>query len=352
MPIEWFNQLKCNNSPLLYDWIAFLLAFRKKFADPSLIQNADVKLDALKQTGSAHYYLTSFMKLTSHLDMTEQTKIMHFMKGLKPSVKDHLVNIVEQPTTLEAWKPLVISINTNLHQHEIKQCLEKGKKKSQINHSSTFHSPSHLTTPSVSTPITTASSSTSDVISMDVDALSASTPKPHVPDPVYGPKPKLTHITCCSPRHFRKYARNQAISCIWYTTNNELEIWINAISTSPPSDSNILNPLPPKPFPTTPSEMQDEIQKLIFKEFHAYLDIFDLVKVKKLPDHWPYDIAIDIEDGKTPPFGPIYSLSQDEHTALFNYIEEQLAKGFICHSTSPAASPILFVHCKTGNLQL
>ncbi|KAG6855472.1 hypothetical protein H0H87_002357, partial [Tephrocybe sp. NHM501043] len=79
----------------------FVAAFYKKFADSSLILNADTKLDDLKQTGSTHYYLTAFMKLTSHLDMTKETKISCFMKGLKPIVKDHLINIIHQPKTLE-----------------------------------------------------------------------------------------------------------------------------------------------------------------------------------------------------------------------------------------------------------
>ncbi|KAG5716244.1 hypothetical protein E4T56_gene10823 [Termitomyces sp. T112] len=124
----------------------------KKFADPSLIQNTNIKLDALKQIGSAHYYISSFMELASHLDMMEQTKITCFIKGLKSSVKDHLVNIVDCPSTLEAWEPLIISIDTNLYQCEVEHHLENSKKKFQNNYSSTSHFPSHSTTPSVSIP--------------------------------------------------------------------------------------------------------------------------------------------------------------------------------------------------------
>ena len=40
-------------------------------------------------------------------------------------------------------------------------------------------------------------------------------------------------------------------------------------------------------------------------------------------------MVIDIEEGKTPPFGPIYSLSESERKALFEYIETNLKKGFI-----------------------
>ncbi|KAF8752548.1 DNA RNA polymerase [Rhizoctonia solani] len=63
-------------------------------------------------------------------------------------------------------------------------------------------------------------------------------------------------------------------------------------------------------------------------------------------------MKIDLEDGKTPPFGPIYLLTQDERAALANYIDKNLAKGFICRSTSLAASPILFVKRKSSKLCL
>ena len=108
------------------------------------------------------------MELASHLDMTEQTKITWFMKGLKPSIKDHLVNVVNQPLTLEAWEPLVISINTNLHQHKIGKHIESGKKKKD----SDPHPPKFGSTP-ISNP-----SPTSNVVPMNVDAVTTSL-KPH-----------------------------------------------------------------------------------------------------------------------------------------------------------------------------
>ncbi|KAF8700885.1 hypothetical protein RHS03_06604, partial [Rhizoctonia solani] len=69
-----------------------------------------------------------------------------------------------------------------------------------------------------------------------------------------------------------------------------------------------------------------------------------------LPEPY-WDFAL-LEDGKSPPFGPIYLLTQDKCAALANYIEKNLAKGFICCSTSSAASPILFVKRKSGKLCL
>ena len=71
-----------------------------------------------------------------------------------------------------------------------------------------------------------------------------------------------------------------------------------------------------------------------------------------LPEHRPYDCAIELEEGAQPPFGPIYNLSQTELAELRKYINENLAKNFIRHSKSPAGAPILFVKKKDGSLRM
>ncbi|SOV08098.1 uncharacterized protein UDID_17285 [Ustilago sp. UG-2017a] len=91
---------------------------------------------------------------------------------------------------------------------------------------------------------------------------------------------------------------------------------------------------------------------IIPQEYHQYLDVFSRVKANKLPPHRTYDHQIPLEEGKSPPFGPIYSLSEHELKTLREYLEENLAKGFISPSNSPAASPILFVKKKDGSLRL
>lgn len=51
---------------------------------------------------------------------------------------------------------------------------------------------------------------------------------------------------------------------------------------------------------------------IIPQEYHQYLDVFSRVKADKLPPHRTYDHQIPLEEGKSPPFGPIYSLSEHE----------------------------------------
>jgi hypothetical protein len=48
-------------------------------------------------------------------------------------------------------------------------------------------------------------------------------------------------------------------------------------------------------------------------------------------------------DGFKPPFGPLYSLSCPTLEELRCWLDENLSKGFICTSSSPTATPILFV---------
>ena len=62
--------------------------------------------------------------------------------------------------------------------------------------------------------------------------------------------------------------------------------------------------------------------------------------------------AIDLEDGKQPPYGPIYSLSPVELETLKIYIKTHLKTGFIWPSKSPAGAPILFNKKPNGSLRL
>ena len=51
--------------------------------------------------------------------------------------------------------------------------------------------------------------------------------------------------------------------------------------------------------------------------------------------------AIELEEGKQPPFGPIYSLRPVELEILKTYIKTNLANGFIRPSKSPTGALIL-----------
>jgi hypothetical protein len=85
------------------------------------------------------------------------------------------------------------------------------------------------------------------------------------------------------------------------------------------------------------------------EKYKDFVDVFEKINVDQLPAHSPYDCPIDLE-GHSPPLGPIYGLSKSELQALRDYLTENLAKGFVQHSKSPAGTPILFVKKKDGSL--
>ena len=91
---------------------------------------------------------------------------------------------------------------------------------------------------------------------------------------------------------------------------------------------------------------------IIPSEYADFADVFSEESASVLPPHRSYDHRIPLEPGSTPPFGPLYSLSEVELKALDKYIRENLSKGYIQASTSPAGAPILFVKKRDGSLRL
>ncbi|PRP76895.1 retrotransposon nucleocapsid protein [Planoprotostelium fungivorum] len=74
--------------------------------------------------------------------------------------------------------------------------------------------------------------------------------------------------------------------------------------------------------------------------------------VRHLPPHGAHDLKIDLVDGKKPPFGPLYHLSQEELKILQDYIDDMVSRGFIRPSTSSCGAPVLFARKKDGSLRL
>ena len=89
------------------------------------------------------------------------------------------------------------------------------------------------------------------------------------------------------------------------------------------------------------------------REYGKWAHLFEEeTTAKALPRYQPWDHEIELEPGKEPTFGPIYALSEKELKVLREYIDENLKKGFIRESKSPAGYPILFAPKKDGSLRL
>ena len=88
-------------------------------------------------------------------------------------------------------------------------------------------------------------------------------------------------------------------------------------------------------------------------EYSDFADVF----LEKSANVFPKRIganehAIELEKGKQPPYGPIYSLGLVELQILKTYIRTNLSNSFIRASKSPAGAWILFVRKPDGSLRL
>ena len=88
------------------------------------------------------------------------------------------------------------------------------------------------------------------------------------------------------------------------------------------------------------------------EELSQFRRLFEEELDSPLPEHQPWDHSIPLLPDTTPPFGPIYSLTEKETQELREYLDVNLRKGFIRPSTSSAGAPILFVPKKNGKLRL
>jgi len=83
-------------------------------------------------------------------------------------------------------------------------------------------------------------------------------------------------------------------------------------------------------------------------EFRQYLGVMGKELADALPEHHSYDCKIDLKEGSTAPWGPIYPLSEIELQTLREWLKEMEKTGKIRRSTSQAGSPILFVPKPNG----
>ena len=91
---------------------------------------------------------------------------------------------------------------------------------------------------------------------------------------------------------------------------------------------------------------------LLPEEYHEYALVFDQRSSNVLPPHRPgFDCEIELIPGARLHKGPIYPMNPLQTEEADKYIEENLLKGFIRPSKSPAAYPVLFQKKKDGSLR-
>uniref|UniRef100_A0A8C2EBD4 Gypsy retrotransposon integrase-like protein 1 n=1 Tax=Cyprinus carpio TaxID=7962 RepID=A0A8C2EBD4_CYPCA len=101
------------------------------------------------------------------------------------------------------------------------------------------------------------------------------------------------------------------------------------------------------------SVLQEELVNLadVPEAYHDLRAVFSKSRASSLPPHRPYDCAIDLLPGTSPPKGHLYSLSGPEREAMERYIHDSLVAGIIRPSSSPAGAGFFFVEKKDGSLR-
>jgi len=85
--------------------------------------------------------------------------------------------------------------------------------------------------------------------------------------------------------------------------------------------------------------------------YHNLATVFSKHHALSLPPHRPYDCAIDLLPGAPLPSSRLFNLSRPERETMEKYIQESLAAGIICPSSSPVGAGFFFVGKKDGSLR-
>ena len=86
--------------------------------------------------------------------------------------------------------------------------------------------------------------------------------------------------------------------------------------------------------------------------YHSYLDIFSEKAASRFPLQKPWDHAIDLKDTFKPKKGQLIPLSVEEQKEVSEFVDKQLAKGYIRPSKSEQTSPVFFVPKKDGRKRM
>jgi hypothetical protein len=96
----------------------------------------------------------------------------------------------------------------------------------------------------------------------------------------------------------------------------------------------------------SPAEEETEeqiLRRIVPKEYHDLINVFSKSTSDKLPPHRSYNHKIQLKGDLPMGYSPLYKQTIEELQAIKEYITENLQKEFIEHSSTPFASPILFV---------
>ena len=86
--------------------------------------------------------------------------------------------------------------------------------------------------------------------------------------------------------------------------------------------------------------------------YAQFADVFSKREAESLPEHRPYDHKIVLEEPLPNSYSPLYKSNLEELEAIKKFVQDQLRHGWIDHSRSPFASPVLCVRKSNGSLRI
>jgi hypothetical protein len=72
------------------------------------------------------------------------------------------------------------------------------------------------------------------------------------------------------------------------------------------------------------------LEEMVPEQYHEFFPLFNEVLADRLPPHRPgIDHEVQLMDGETPTWGPLYSKSRAELVVFKEWLEVNMSKGFI-----------------------
>jgi len=88
---------------------------------------------------------------------------------------------------------------------------------------------------------------------------------------------------------------------------------------------------------------KEEAKRQIPEQYHEYLDVFTKPVAGQLPPHREWDLKVRLVPGAPTSIScTLYKLSKPEQEFQTQYIQENLARGFIRESNSPYSTPVFY----------
>ena len=94
-------------------------------------------------------------------------------------------------------------------------------------------------------------------------------------------------------------------------------------------------------------------EEMVPVHYRDFAKVFSEEESQRLPEHQPWDHAIDLEPDATTHWKiKSYPMAANEQEELDKFLKEHVSKGYLVPSKSPMASPVFFIKKKDGKLRL